>query len=191
MTIEQDDDGTYLFNANDMNMIAHVADLADAGITSFKIEGRAKSAYYTAVTTNAYRCAIDSVLRDGTYDPAPLMRELMSVSHRAYSTGFYFNHPGEDANCVTEGGYIREKAYLATAEAYDPETGRALFLQRNKLSAGEGVELITPGMTGRAFVAEDMTDEAGERIESAPHPLMRFWLKVPFPVKKGDILRGV
>ena len=117
------------------------------------------------------------------------MRELNSVSHREYATGFYFDLPGEKAQTVTEGGYIREKAYLAIATEPSDENGYAEFTQRNKFSTGDQAELISPGKCGRAFSVEKIFSENGEEIPSAPHPSMKVRIKVPFEVKKGDILR--
>ena len=151
-----------------------------------------KSAYYAAVVTNAYRMAIDAYFADPAhyrFDPLWL-RELTSVSHRDYGTGYWFDTPREEANVCKNMGYIREKAYIATALGYDAASGRATFVQRNKVSAGETVELISPGKVGRAFTACELCDEAGAPIESAPHPGMIFSLRVPFAVKAGDILRG-
>ena len=104
-------------------------------IRSFKIEGRMKSAYYTAVVTNAYRMAMDAAEQGRPYDPRWL-RELESVSHREYDTGYFFTSPHENAEtCVTQ-GYLREKAYLATVLSYDETTGEALCVQRNKVTVG-------------------------------------------------------
>lgn len=151
-----------------------------------------KSAYYAAVVTNAYRAAIDGYMAKGAdfaLDPAWLL-ELDSVSHREYCTGYFYDDPMNNAQTCTMPGYLREKAYLAVAQEYNAGRGMALFIQRNKLSCGDGVELISPGKLGRGFIAKEMTDENGGKIESAPHPFMKFWLKVPFEVKAGDILRG-
>ena len=192
MPLYEDKDGTFIMSSRDMCMIEHVPELVDAGIASFKIEGRMKSAYYTAVVTNAYRMAIDAYLRGGAdyrFDPQ-LFRELESVSHRDYGTGYWFDTPREEANVCKNMGYIREKAYIATALDYDAASGRATFVQRNKVTEGETVELISPGRVGRAFTACELCDEAGAPIESAPHPGMIFSLRVPFAVKADDILRG-
>ena len=188
---------TFFMSSRDTSMIEYIRELEESGITSYKIEGRVKSAYYTAVVTNAYRMALDSYRADpASYVTDPLwVRELDSVSHREYGTGFYFKSPHEDANTVTMHGYIREKAFLATAveDSLVPDEDGLYdvkFIERNKLVAGEAVELISPGKVGRAFKADTLRNEAGEPIESAPHPGMYFKLKVPFPVKEGDILRG-
>ncbi|MBE6568691.1 MAG: U32 family peptidase [Ruminococcaceae bacterium] len=187
---------TFFLSSRDTCMIEHIADLESAGISSYKIEGRVKSAYYTAVVTNTYRMALDAYRKDpAAYRTDPLwIRELNSVSHREYNTGFYYTPPHEDANTVTMLGYIREKAYLATALAdadVPDENGMytARFIQRNKLTADEPVELISPGRCGRAFTALDLRDEEGQNIPSVPHPGMIFTLQVPFAVREGDILR--
>lgn len=190
--IVEEREGTYIMSSKDMCMVEHMGELIEAGVTSFKIEGRMKSAYYAAVVTNAYRAAIDGYMKKGAdfaLDPAWLL-ELDSVSHREYCTGYFYDDPMNNAQTCTMPGYLREKAYLAVAQEYDAQRGMALFIQRNKLSCGDGVELISPGKLGRGFDAEEMVDENGEKIESAPHPFMKFWLKVPFEVKAGDILRG-
>lgn len=192
--IEEDELGTFIMSSRDLCMIEHVPELCEAGIDSFKIEGRMKSAYYAAVTANAYRMAIDSYARDGegyTFDPAWL-RELESVSHREYSTGYFFTPPSSDPQLIgnVSMGYIREKAYLAIAESYDAESGTATFVQRNKLTRGDRVALISPGVPAREFTADAIYDENGGELPSAPHPYMIFRLRVPFEVKRGDILRG-
>lgn len=193
----EDGGDTFFMSSRDTSMIEYIRELEESGITSYKIEGRVKSAYYTAVVTNAYRMALDSYRADpASYVTDPLwVRELDSVSHREYGTGFYFKSPHEDANTVTMHGYIREKAFLATAVEDSLTAGEdglydVKFIERNKLVAGEAVELISPGKVGRAFKADSLRNEKGEAIESAPHPGMYFKLKVPFPVKEGDILRG-
>ena len=163
-----------------------------------------KSAYYTAVVTNAYRMAMDSYLCNGEayrFDPA-LLRELESVSHREYCTGYYLDHPMENAQLSTMNGYIREKAYFATAmEAQEcmlsdtlchvSKEGRLYpFIQRNKVSVGDMAELISPGKIGRPFRVTELYDETGAPISAAPHPSMKFFVRVPFEVTPGDIMRS-
>ena len=190
--IVEEREGTYIMSSKDMCMVEHMNELIEAGITSFKIEGRMKSAYYTAVVTNAYRAAIDGYMSKGnefSLDPAWLL-ELDSVSHREYCTGYFFDDPMNNAQTCTVQGYLREKAYLAVVQEYDAEKGIAKCIQRNKFCAGDAVELITPGATGKRFEAAEMYNLDGEAIPSVPHPFMEFYLKGPFPVKSGDILRG-
>ncbi len=193
---EEDGGETFFMSSRDTSMIEHIPELEESGITSYKIEGRVKSAYYTAVVTNTYRLAIDEYRRDPAnfkFDPS-WTAELDGVSHREYGTGFYFTPPHENANTVTDLGYIREKAYIATAVC-DSVTQDSdglydvLFIQRNKLTRGDKVELISPGRVGRSFIAQDLRDSRGIEIDTAPHPSMYFRLKVPFAVREGDIMR--
>ena len=200
--IEQNELGTFIMSSKDMCTVEHIPELCEAGISSFKIEGRMKSAYYTAVVTNAYRMAIDAYYRDKeaySFDPE-LLRELESVSHREYCTGYYFDTPIEEAQLSSSTGYIREKAYFATAidgvdipEGLIAETedGRLYpFIQRNKVSVGDDAELISPNRMGRGFTVGEIYNDKGEAVESAPHPAMIFFVRVPFEVKVGDIMRS-
>lgn len=192
LPIEESAEGTFIMSSKDLCMIEHIPELMESGISSFKIEGRMKSAYYTAVVTNAYRAAIDDYIQKGKafYLDDCWLRELDSVSHREYSTGYFFDRPSENAQTCTMPGYLREKAYLAVCLSYDPEQRSARFVQRNKMRVGDTVEILTPGSPGRSFILSDMTDGEGNRIESAPHPFMEFVIPVPFEIKPGDIMRG-
>ena len=187
--IEEDAGGTFILASRDLSMIEHLADLAEAGVSSLKIEGRMKSALYVAAVTNAYRMALDSLAwGEKTVDPR-LLSELESVSHREYSTGFYYGNPHDDPNVVSRPGYLGEKSYLAAVVGYDEKTGLALLEQRNKLTVGDEVEILSPGLFGRAFTVDAITDENGAPIDATPHPGMKFRLPVPFPVSSGDLLR--
>lgn len=192
LPVEQTEEGTFIMSSKDLCMIAHIPELLEAGISSFKIEGRMKSAYYTAVVTNAYRAVMDAYIKDRenyTFDER-WQRELDSVSHREYCTGYYFDSPQDNAQTCTRPGYLREKAYLAVCCGYDAESGTAAFIQRNKTSVGEAVEIISPGLPGRGFVIERMAGAQGEPLSSAPHPFMEFTVPVPFAVREGDIMRS-
>ena len=204
--VEQNDLGTFIMSSKDMCTIEIVPKLIEAGIDSFKIEGRMKSAYYTAVTTNAYRMAIDGYLRDPenySYDPR-LLRELESVSHREYCTGFYLDKPMDEPQLSTINGYIREKAYFATAideSEYslalpdtlerENENGRLyFFIQRNKIKLGDSAEMISPSEFGKPFTVDELYNLKGEAVESAPHPSEIFIARVPYDVCVGDIIRS-
>ena len=202
--IEKNELGTFTMSSKDMCTIELIPKLIEAGIDSFKIEGRMKSAYYTAVVTNAYRMALDAYATDPdgyTFRPE-WMRELESVSHREYATGFYQDSPMENAQLTLNNGYIREKAYFATAlseeelpmpSCLEKETEKGVlypFIQRNKVSVGDPAEMISPSKIGRAFSVTELYDETGAPIESAPHPSMRFFARVPFAVSAGDIMRS-
>lgn len=202
--IEQNENGTFIMSSKDMCTISLIPELIAAGINSFKIEGRMKSAYYAAVVTNSYRMAIDSYLASPesyTFDER-LLRELESVSHREYCTGFYLDNPLENPQLSTINGYIREKAYFATALENDElptpenliletESGKlAPFIQRNKIKLGDSAEIISPNKIGRAFRVTELYNDKGEPIESAPHPSQKFFIRVPFDVSAGDIVRS-
>ena len=206
--VQQENVGTFIMSSKDMCMIEHIPELMESGIASFKIEGRMKSAYYTAVVTNAYRLAIETYRKDPKgyrFDPA-WMDELESVSHREYGTGFYFDDPMQNPQLVSTCGYLREKAYFSTATEYVEEEANAIlatgvameneegrlyrFIQRNKVSAGECAEMISPGKIGRGFAVSELYAPSGERIESTPHPSMIYWCRVPFEVFEGDIMRA-
>ena len=205
--IEQSELGTFIMSSKDMCTIEHIPELIEAGISSFKIEGRMKSVYYTSVVTNAYRMAIDKYYenpKEYKFDPAWL-RELESVSHREYCTGFYFDDMHKKAQLSSTVGYIREKAYFAVSVSPDPSerevaaaleaadtTGSKyyLFMQKNKISTGDSAEVISPSKVGRPLKIDEMYDEKGVPIESAPHPFMRFFVRSPFEIKEGDILRS-
>ena len=197
LSAEEEGGETFFMSSKDMCMIDHIPELEESGISSYKIEGRVKSAYYAAVVTNAYRMALDRYRRDpASYESDPLLRrELDSVSHREYSTGFFFTDPREDAGVVAAPGYVRDKAYLAVCEedslAPDGDgTYAAKFRQKNKVSPGMAAEVISPGSVGRPFTVGVMTDGEGEQIESAPHPSMIFTVRTPFPVRRGDVMRA-
>lgn len=204
LPIEENELGTFIMSSKDMCTVSIIPELIAAGIDSFKIEGRMKSAYYTAVVTNAYRMAMD------TYTSSPetykfddrLLRELDSVSHREYCTGYYLDLPENAPQLSSNTGYIREKAYFATA--LDPNTyaypkdvsiqtenGRLYpFIQRNKVSSGDVAEIISPAKFGKAFTVSELYSESGDPIPSAPHPSMIFFARVPFDVREGDIMRS-
>ena len=189
----QNEHGTFMFSSKDMCMIEHIPELVKAGIDSFKIEGRVKSAYYTAITANAYKNELNSYLADpdGYVFDTKSLEEVESVSHRGYCTGYFYTSPLDNAQIWGEGGYIRDKAYLATVESFDKETGRAVLLQRNKVSEGEHARVISPGKGFCDIVLSDLRDENGEKIECAPHPKMRYSIAAPFELYPGDIVSGV
>lgn len=202
MPIEQNEQGTFIMSSKDMCAIRHLPELIKAGVSAFKIEGRVKSAYYAAAVTNAYRMALDAYQKDPAhyvFDEA-WYREVESVSHRAYCTGFWFGKPTDDPQLCEKPGYIREKAYLATvaqSRAVLPgvltETDDGVLcrmIQRNKLARGEAVELLTPGHVGVPLAANELYDEAGAPLESTPHPLMTYYMRLPNGAGEGDILRA-
>ena len=202
LPVIENENGTFIMSSKDMCMLRHVPELIKAGVASFKIEGRMKSAYYTAVVTNAYRMAIDSYLKDpnGYEFDERWYREVESVSHRAYATGFWFDDPKKEPQLCTENGYIREKAYFATVvergnapvglETENEQGVLCRLRQRNKVSLGDTAELLTPSRVGIPLVVNELYDAQGTPIESAPHPLMEFYTRLPKEAAAGDILRA-
>ena len=188
MTLLEDADGSYLFNANDMNMIEHIADLAQSGVASLKIEGRAKSAYYTAVTANAYRRAVDGYVESGfasSYKPEEwIIEELNKISHRPYGTGFYYGRPSQ---YLKAGGYIRSYEIAAVVE--DWQDGWLKLGQRNRFFTGDTLDVLSPGEKPFAFTVEHMENDERLPISSAPHPTMVVWVPCERPMKKGTLLR--
>ncbi len=190
MPIEEVNGETFIMASRDTCTIEHIPELIEAGIDSFKIEGRMKSAYYAAVVTNAYRMAFDSYF-SGKYKYDPLWyRELLSVSHRNYATGYYFTDSHIDANTAEDNGYIKDKAYLAVVLEYNKEKGEALMSQRNKMNIGESAEILTPGKVGRPIEIIELFDENHEPIEATSHPYMKFYMKTCEELLPGDILRA-
>lgn len=188
MTLEQDDTGTYLFNSNDMNMISHVAQLAQAGVSSFKIEGRAKTFYYTAVTANAYRHAVDGYVSSGCssdYTPEEwIIEEMNKISHRPYGTGFYFEMPAQH---LKQGGYIRAYEVAAVVEGY--RDGMLITTQRNRFYPGAPLDVLEPGEKPFIFTPEILLNEQEESILSANHPMMQVLIPFDRPLKPGTLLR--
>ena len=175
---------TYIMNSRDMCMIDHIPELLEAGLDSLKIEGRAKSAYYAAVVTGAYRHAVDAALAGEPLDPI-WKAELDKVSHRPYSTGFYFGQPGQYTG---DARYIRDFQVCAVVETCS-EAGDAVLSLRNKFSAGDQIELMGPGLRPVAFPAPVMEDMDGFPLEQPRKPEMRFRMKLPVRAKPLSILR--
>ena len=165
----EDEKGSYILNAKDLCMLDYIDKLAEIGVTSLKIEGRAKSSYYVAVVTNAYRIAVDDYLRNPSgFALRPWLRdEVEKVSHRQYSTGFYFDTP---AQYYENGGYIREYDIVAITRTY--ENGRLFLTQKNKFCEGDTIEILEPGKEPVSLVVRGMQNEAGESVEAACHPEM-------------------
>ena len=187
MPVFEDAEGTHILNARDLCMIEHIPALMRAGITSLKIEGRAKSAYYVAAVTNAYRIAIDrffSEKKDYTFDPE-LLREVEKVSHRDYCTGFFFG-PIEKGQIYGGAAYMRSWDIVATIEAN--ADGLAVCRERNPFSTGV-VEALEPGKTGRPVTIKALYDENGQKLDNAIHPDMRVLLKLDRPLTAHTMLR--
>ena len=189
--VDEDDRGTYIFNSKDLCMLEHLPQLIEAGVDSFKIEGRMKSIFYIAHVIKAYRTALDEYYKDPEgyqYDPA-WAREMCKASHRDFTTGFYFRKPDADAQEYSSSSYIRDYAFTGLVKRYDPDTGIAVVEQRNKMDVGDTIEVFGP--EGDAFTQklEYMTDEEGNAVSSAPHPQQILRIKMAQPVAETYMLR--
>lgn len=179
-----EDGGTYIMNSRDMCMIEHMPELIDAGISSFKIEGRMKSAYYTAIVTNAYRHAIDAAVNGEELDRL-WVEETEKVSHRTYCTGFYYGYPGQHYD---QASYSSLADVAAVVESCDSR-GDAVLTQRNKFYKGDELELIGPDIRPVKFKVEHMYNSEGEEIEDTRHPMMEIHMSLPCPAPRLSIVR--
>ena len=179
---------SYPLSLKDSCLGTRVEDILDMGVTSLKIEGRAKSHYYVAVTTNAYRGALDSLKSnpENWKLPSWVNEELDKISHRTYSTGFYFGTP-QNAQTYENAGYIRDYSVAAIVDGY--EDGFIIATVKNKFLKGQIFDCLEPGNAPFLVSGESFFDENGTEIDSAPHPMMK--VKIPFdrPIKKGALLR--
>ena len=182
--IEEDAQGSYILNSRDMCMIDHLEDLCDAGVSSLKIEGRAKSAYYAAIVTGAYRHCLDNAAAGKPLDPV-WRDEVEHVSHRPYATGFYYGHPGQ---YYANSRYIREWQVVALVTECDEE-GNAVLSLRNKFRTGDTVELVGPDLRPFSMTVPDMTDSEGQPLEEPRTPQMTFRMKLPRQVPPFTLVR--
>ena len=179
-----EDGGTHIMNSRDMCMIEHIPELIDAGIDSFKIEGRMKSSYYAAVVTNAYRHAIDAAAAGAPLDPL-WVEEVNKVSHRPYTTGFYFGEPGQYYHDAT---YFTDADVAAVVEACDAD-GNAVLYQRNKFYCGDELELLTTDAAPVKFTVEHMYNSEGEEIDDTRHAMMEIHMRLPRYAERYSIVR--
>ena len=182
--VYEDQRGTYIMNSRDLCMIDHIDDLIQAGVDSIKIEGRAKSAYYAAVVTGAYRHAVDAALAGEQLDPI-WRDEVEKVSHRHYSTGFFYGQPGQ---FTEDARYIRDWQVVAVVESCD-QAGRALLSLRNKFSSGDQVELVGPDIKPMTFSVPEMADLDGLPLTQPRKPEMKFYMHLPRQVPPLSLLR--
>ncbi|MCI9547757.1 MAG: U32 family peptidase [Oscillospiraceae bacterium] len=176
---------TFILNSRDMCMIDHIPELIAAGVDSLKIEGRAKSAYYAAMTTAAYRHAVDAAAENRPLDPV-WRAEVDKVSHRHYSTGFWFGPPGQYTDSAR---YVRDWQVLAVVRSCDA-LGNAVLSLRNKFSAGDEIEVVGPGVAAFAMTAPMMEDMDGFQLAQPRHPQMEFRMKLPRQVPPLSMIRA-
>ncbi len=187
MEIKEDERGTYVFNSRDLNMLAHLDKMKEAGVDSFKVEGRMKTAYYVGTVINAYRRAID-LLEEGKAIPEVLLDEAYKSGHRSYTTGFYFG--GEDNICLDSSRAVQSHEFSALVLGYDEQKGAAIIEQRNRFSEGESLEVLSPTDTfNKKIVVKGLTSESGEFIPDAKFVQQRLYLPTELRLRAGDILR--
>lgn len=186
--IFEDEKGTYILNSKDMCLLEQIDKVAQAGVTSFKIEGRAKSSYYVSVVTNAYRMALDILKKDPEHFELPqwVKDEVFKVSHRKYCTGFYNGHPKE-CQYYENSGYIRE--YDVVAMVDECKDGRIFATQRNKFSVGAEVEILSPGKEFDTLKIDAIYNEYGESVDSASHAMMKLSIPCEKTYPKNSIIR--
>lgn len=186
--ITEDEQGTYILNAKDLCMLEYIDKVAQAGVTSLKIEGRAKSSYYVSVVTNAYRQAVDIYKKNPNEFILPqwLKDEVSKVSHRKYCTGFFFGHP-KDCQYYETGGYIRE--YDVVAIINECKDGAIYATQRNKFLVGDEVEILSPGIEPMVCKVTSLYNEKGDSIDSACHAMMNFTMPCEHDFPTNSIIR--
>ena len=187
--IYEDERGSYIFNSKDLCMIKHIPELIEAGIDSFKIEGRMKSVFYAAMVTRSYRKAIDSYYSQSNgkvYDPS-WMTDLSKTSHRKYTTAFFFDENPKDTQIYDSNSYIRTHSFVGKVLEYDNETGIAKIMQRNPLFDGEEIEVVQSNGDDFVQKVENIINLNGERILSTPHAQMLYYMKMKKIVKPGTI----
>ena len=187
----EDERGTYIFNSKDMCLLPYLPDVIASGVDSLKIEGRMKSVHYAASVVKAYREAIDS------YFAAPeqfevkkeWVEELDKVSHRAYTTGFYYGRPTEKDQIYGTSSYTQTSDFVGLVLDYDEKTGFATVEQRNNMKVGQEIEIFQPHLAGYRQILQEMYNDEGEAIQVAPHPQQIVKIRMDRPVEPYDILR--
>ena len=189
--MQEDEHGTYVMNSKDLCLIEYLPELMQAGVCSFKIEGRMKSVHYVATVVSVYRKAIDAAFADPEHYSVPQewITELNKVSHRQYTTGFAITKPDRNAQVYTSSKYEQTHDFVGIVLSYDEAQGRAYFEQRNNVKAGEQLELLMPDGTLMPFVLEEMQDEYGAPIDCAPHAQQKFSAKSSQPLLPNSLLR--
>lgn len=187
----EDERGTYIFNSKDMCLLPYLPDVLSSGVESLKIEGRMKSVHYAASVVKAYREAIDSYFANpkGFQVKKEWLEELDKVSHRAYTTGFYYGRPTEKDQIYGTSSYTQTSDFVGLVLDYDAETGYATVEQRNNMKVGQEIEIFQPHLSGYRQILQEMYDDEGEPIQVAPHPQQIVKIRMDKPVEPYTILR--
>ena len=185
--VEEADGGTYLYNSRDMCMIEHIPELIESGISSLKIEGRAKSAYYCAVTTNAYRHAVNDYMKEReNYTLKPWIKEeLEKISHREYNTGFYLGK--EPGQVTSNGGYIRHYDLVAVCESNEGNLSN--ITQRNKFFVGDTLDVLPPSGIPFTTVCKELKNKYGVAVDSAPHAMEELIMTTDKEIPPSSVIR--
>lgn len=189
--VYENDRGTYIFNSKDLCMIEHIPDMVDAGIDSFKIEGRMKTALYVATVARTYRKAIDDFFEspEKYRENMPwYLDQISNCTYRQFTTGFFYGKPSEEAQIYDSNTYLREYTYLGIVGEQN-EDGLYQIEQRNKFSVGEEIEIMKPKGDNILVTVKAIRDEMGTEMESAPHPQQILYIDLGQPLEKYDILR--
>lgn len=191
MPVYENERGTYIFNSKDLCMIEHIPEMLEAGIDSFKVEGRMKTALYVATVARTYRLAIDEFLEDPQLYKSRIpfyKSEISKCTYRQYTTGFFFGKPDENTQIYDSNTYVKEYTYLGIVDGANEE-GLYHIEQRNKFSVGETIEVMKPDGTNLEVVVKAIKDEDGNPMESAPHPKQQLYIDLGAELSKYDILR--
>lgn len=191
LPVYENERGTYIFNSKDLCMIEHIPELVEAGIDSFKIEGRMKTALYVAVVTRTYRQAIDDYLKDGALYRSRMeyyKEEIAKCTYRQFTTGFFFGKPDHDTQIYDNNTYIKAYTYLGLI-GDRREDGFYGLEQRNKFSVGETIEVMKPDGRDEEVTVRAMTDEEGLSLESCPHPKQKIYVDLGIELSPFDLLR--
>jgi len=191
MPVYENERGTYIFNSKDLCMIEHIPEMIKAGIDSFKIEGRMKTALYVATVARTYRLAIDDFLKDPEYYNSRIAfykSEISKCTYRQYTTGFFFGKPDETTQIYDNNTYVREYTYLGIIGEQNEE-GLYHIEQRNKFSIGETIEVMKPNGDNLLVTVKTIKDEEGQNVDSAPHPKQNLYIDLGVELHKYDILR--
>lgn len=189
--VEEHEDGTFIFNSKDLCMIEYIPELIKSGIFSFKIEGRVKSSYYVATVIRAYRLAIDEYYKDpeNFIYKDKYLDEIKKVSHRDFTTGFYFDKPTQEAQVYTTSSYIRGYDFVGMVLDYNKETKLATIEQRNRLFIGDEIEVFGPGKEHFTQKIEKMWNEEDKEIDVAPHAQQIIKIKMDEEVERFHLIR--
>lgn len=193
LPIEENERGTYIFNSKDLCMIEHIPELVEAGVDSFKLEGRMKTALYVAVVARTYRQAVDDYFEDPEYYKARIpyyQAEIAKCTYRQFTTGFFFGRTTHGTQIYDNNTYTKGATYLGRIDEITAE-GEVVFEQKNKFSVGDTIEVMKKNGENQLVRVLGMTNPYGEQVEACPHPGEKIRMKVDVPLRAGEIMRGI